>query len=257
MMFSDGIKSASTSDEGRLLWEGHRQRLRQRMEREGWDALKPYEMVELVLYHAVPRQDLSDVARLLVARFGSVGGVFAATPAQLMDVEGVTDTLARWIGLTGELMRAYCDLHARTDIRLGSYREVRDFLESRPPEGDARLWAIYADFDFNLITCAELEDTGPWWSAANARRMLTEAIDGGARYVFLVLWGDGRLPEMDAGDEEYLDALAVTLRAAEIDLLDCLLAGGGEVYSMNVNGRMQGVRAESGNAALHERYVRQ
>ena len=41
------------------------------MEREGWDALKPHEMVELALYPAVPRQDLTDIARLLVDRFGS------------------------------------------------------------------------------------------------------------------------------------------------------------------------------------------
>ena len=37
-----------------------------RMELEGWDALKPHEMVELVLYHAVPRQDFSDAARALI-----------------------------------------------------------------------------------------------------------------------------------------------------------------------------------------------
>ena len=255
MMFSEGIKSASTNDGGRLLWEGHRQRLRQRMEREGWDALKPYEMVELVLYNAVPRQDLSDVSRLLVDRFGSVGGVFAATREQLLSVEGVTETLARWIGLTGELMRAYCDLHAQTDIRLSSYRQVRAFLEPRLDQGDGRPWAIYADFDFNLICCAPLDGAGPWWGAANARRILTDAIDGGARYVFLVLWGGDALPALTGEDEEILDALAVTLRAAEIDLLDCLLVGGGEIYSMNTHGRMKGVRAVSGQAELHERYA--
>lgn len=225
------------------------------MEREGWDALRPYEMVELVLYHAVPRQDLSAVSRLLVDRFGSVGGVFAATREQLLAVEGVTDTLARWIGLTGELMRSYSDLHARTDIRLSSYQEVQLFLRPRLSQGDGRPWAIFADFDFNLIACVPMDGAGPWWSAANARRILTDAIDSGARYVFLVLWGGGRLPELDGEGEACLEALAVTLHAAEIDLLDCLLAGGGELYSMNTHGRMQGARAASGQAALHERYV--
>ena len=52
-----------SKDNPRPLWEGHRQRLRQRVEREGWDALRPHEMVELVLNRAVPRQNLSDVAR--------------------------------------------------------------------------------------------------------------------------------------------------------------------------------------------------
>ena len=69
----DGLKDRA----GKPLYEGHRNRLRTRLEREGWNALKPYEMVEVVLCHAMPRQDLSAVSRLLVDRFGSVGGVFA------------------------------------------------------------------------------------------------------------------------------------------------------------------------------------
>lgn len=255
MTFSDGIKSASRNEAGRPLWEGHRQRLRRRLERDGWDALKPHEMVELVLNYAVPRQDLSDIARLLVDRFGSVGGVFGASREALLAVEGMTNTLAEWIGLTGELMRAYWELHAHSDIRLSCYQEVRAFLQTRMPAAGEKPWAIYADFDFNLIACAELERADDWLGAANVRRMLTDAIDNGARYLFLVIWGDGAPPEMDPEQAAWLDSIAVTLHGAEIDLLDCLLAGGGEVYSMNVNGKMQGVRAQSSDAALHEHYV--
>ena len=46
----DGLKDKG----GKPLWEGHRNRLRLRLERDGWDALKPYEMVEIVLCHAMP-----------------------------------------------------------------------------------------------------------------------------------------------------------------------------------------------------------
>ena len=103
---------------GRPLWEGHRERLRRRMEREGWDALRPHEMVELVLYHAVPRQDLSDISRVLVDRFGSVGGVFRASREELLAVDGVTPTLADCLLTTGRLMRAYYDMHAQRGIQL-------------------------------------------------------------------------------------------------------------------------------------------
>ena len=40
----DGLKDSA----GKPLYEGHRSRLRIRLEREGWDALKPYEMVEVI-----------------------------------------------------------------------------------------------------------------------------------------------------------------------------------------------------------------
>ncbi|MBR6219113.1 MAG: hypothetical protein IKQ80_00960 [Clostridia bacterium] len=257
MTFSDGTRSASRNDGGRPLWEGHRERLRRRLEREGWEALKPHEMVELVLNYAVPRQDLSDVARLLVDRFGSVGGVFCASREQLLAVGGVTDTLAEWIGLTGDLMRAYFDLHTHSDIRLSCCQEVRAFLQSRSGgAAGGRPLMICADFSFNLIACVELEGQGEWFSADNVRRMLTDAIDNGARYVFLVLVGDGAPPELGQAQSEGLDAIAVTLRGAGIDLLDCLLTGGGEVISLNAQGRLQAVRAESGRAALHEYYTR-
>ena len=124
--------SGSDGKPGRPVWEGHRRRLRQRAAREGWEALRPHEMVELVLNHAVPRQNLSDIARALVARFGTVGGVFAADREALLSVEGMTPRLAEWVGLTGDLMRAYYNLHAESDIRLSCYQEVQAFLKSRP-----------------------------------------------------------------------------------------------------------------------------
>ena len=226
------------------------------MEREGWDALKPYEMVELVLYHALSRQDVSDVARLLVDRFGSVGGVFAASPLQLRAVEGMTDRLAEWITLTGELMRAYRDLHAQDDIKLGCYQDVVRFLTPRRPEGSG-VWVLYADFDFNFITYTVLDGSTAWWDAANARQMMAEAIGNGARYVYLVLWTGEDAEGLDDLDAIRLESIANTLRSADLDLVDCVLAGGDGVHSMNLRGRMTAIRAESGCMELHERYSEQ
>ena len=42
----------------------------------------------------------------------------------------------------------------------------------------------------------------------------------------------------------------------DAELVDCALAGGGELHSMNAEGRLQRVRAESGILALHEEYAR-
>lgn len=257
MTYSDGIRPASRNEPadapGQPLWEGHRERLRRRAEREGWDALKPHEMVELVLVHALPRQDVSDLARLLVDRFGSVGGVFGASPAQLRSVEGMTERLAEWIGLTGELMRAYRDLHARDDIKLSCYRDVARFLTPRRPAGRA-VWALYADFGFNLITYAELDAAAEWWEPANARRMLAEAVECGARYVYLALWSGNGADDLDETDVARLESIAGMLRAADLDLVDCVLASADGIRSMNVCGRMNAIRAESGCMELHERY---
>lgn len=241
---------------GRPLWEGHRDRLRRRMEREGWEALKPHEMVELVLYHAVPRQDLSDISRLLVGRFGSVGGVFSASRERLMAVEGMTPVMTEWILATGELMRAYYDAHARKGIRLSCRQEVVDYIRARADEmKGAGFWALYADFDFNLITFSADWPAEPWSDAENARKMVVEAVDSGARYAFLVRFDGQRRIDMGEGDDASLESLAVALRAVDVDLLDFLLVNGAEIRSMNAEGSMKNLRENPGVLALHERYL--
>ena len=242
---------------GRPLWEGHRQRLRQRMERDGWDALRPHEMVELVLNYAVPRQNLSDIARALVDRFGSVGGVFSADEAQLMAVEGMTPSLAEWIGITGEVMRAYYDLHAESDIRMSCYQEVLEFLKPRLAGANAPgLWAVYADFDFNLITYTDYGDIRDCWGADTAREIMVEAISNGARYVYLIRLAGDPTPDMKEDELARMEAIAATLRAADVDLVDCVLAGGAEIRSLRLQGRLKVDKGDARQLALHESYAR-
>jgi DNA repair protein RadC len=248
----DGLKGIG----GRPLWEGHRNRLRQRLEREGWDALKSYEMVEVVLCHALPRQDLSAVSRLLVDRFGSVGGVFRATREALLSVPGVTPGMAEWINLTGALVSAYRQMHNISDIRLECYRQVKYFLRPLLPEKQRTgLWVIYSDFDFNLITISDLRENEIWWEADNVRRVLMDAIGHDARYIYMVLWKDRPAEGMDDAELARLDSIASALCAAELDLVDCLLVNGDELFSMRIHGRMNRIRATAAGDSLRERYA--
>lgn len=67
----------------------HRKRLRDRFMSGGPDALPDYEMLELVLFRAIPRQDVKPLARRLIDTFGDFNGVLSAPPARLAQVEGV------------------------------------------------------------------------------------------------------------------------------------------------------------------------
>jgi len=67
----------------------HRARLRARFVEAGAGALADYEMLELVLFRAIPRADVKPLARRLLERFGDFNRVVSATPARLAEVEGV------------------------------------------------------------------------------------------------------------------------------------------------------------------------
>ena len=51
--------------------EGHRARLKERFLREGLDSFSTHEVVELMLFYAIPQRDVNETAHLLVERFGT------------------------------------------------------------------------------------------------------------------------------------------------------------------------------------------
>ena len=67
---------------------GHRERLRQRFLAGGHAAMPEYELLELVLFNAIPRIDVKPLAKTLLATFGDLNGVIAAPEPRLMAVRG-------------------------------------------------------------------------------------------------------------------------------------------------------------------------
>ena len=59
-------------------YHGHRERLRERFREAGAEAVSDYEMLELVLFRAIPRRDVKPLAKELIAQFGSFAEVVAA-----------------------------------------------------------------------------------------------------------------------------------------------------------------------------------
>ena len=69
--------------------EGHRERVRQRLMTAGPEALADHELLENVLFLAIPRRDTKEIARRLIDRFGSFSATLAAPPAELVQVKDV------------------------------------------------------------------------------------------------------------------------------------------------------------------------
>ena len=71
----------------------HRKRLRARFLEGGADALPDYEMLELVLFRAIPRRDVKPLAHTLLQQFGDFNAVLSAPPERLMQVKGVGEAV--------------------------------------------------------------------------------------------------------------------------------------------------------------------
>ena len=71
----------------------HRKRLRARFIDGGAQAMPDYEMLELVLFRAIPRQDVKPLARRLIDTFGDFNRVLSAPAARLTQVQGVGEAV--------------------------------------------------------------------------------------------------------------------------------------------------------------------
>ena len=85
------------------IHEGHRKRLRESyIKSNGSDALRDHQLLELLLFYAIPRRDVNPLAHRLVNRFGSLRGVLEASFSELAE-EGVSQSTAILIKLVGDI----------------------------------------------------------------------------------------------------------------------------------------------------------
>lgn len=95
MLFDADEAPAQPMPSGRLpsYIRDHRQRLRQRFMAGGSAAMPDYELLELVLFRAIPRQDVKPLARRLMDEFGDFNRVLTAPVERLRTIKGVGDTV--------------------------------------------------------------------------------------------------------------------------------------------------------------------
>ncbi len=86
------MNSPTASPASTPHYSGHRDRLRERFLRGGTDALQDYELLELILFMAIPRKDVKPLAKDLLARFGGFAGVMNASAHELMQIKGLSET---------------------------------------------------------------------------------------------------------------------------------------------------------------------
>lgn len=95
-LFSGDEAAAKHVPQGKRLpsyIKDHRKRLRDRFLSGGPQALPDYELLELVLFRAIPRRDVKPLAHQLLQKFGDFNGVVSAPPDHLAEVAGVGDAV--------------------------------------------------------------------------------------------------------------------------------------------------------------------
>lgn len=109
---------------------GHRHRLRERFRKGGHEPLPDYELLELVLFRAIPRRDTKELAKALIDRFGSFAEVINAPEHRLREVKYVGESVVTEL----KLIRAAAVRLIKAQIIerpvLSSWSEVLDYIKA-------------------------------------------------------------------------------------------------------------------------------
>lgn len=86
---------------------GHRERLRQQFLANGLESMPQHQILEMLLFYAIPRIDTNELAHRLISRFGSLKGVFDADINELVNVQGMGKNAAVLIKLIPQVSEVY------------------------------------------------------------------------------------------------------------------------------------------------------
>jgi len=122
--------SASADEAAPAHYLGHRERLRARLLEAGAEAVADYELLELVLFRAIPRRDVKPLAKALIARFGSFAEAIAASPRRLAEIEGISAGVIAEFKIIEASARRFARGEAKRRLSLGSWAEVIDYCRT-------------------------------------------------------------------------------------------------------------------------------
>ncbi|MBQ4444243.1 MAG: hypothetical protein II896_06290 [Clostridia bacterium] len=213
--------------------DGHRERLRAKIRKDGLNSLEPHEVLEYFLYPFVPRRNTNDIAHALLHKFGSLSGVLEADCAALADVDGMTANAALFLSqLPAFLVMYKMDKATKKNNFLAPAEAavyLNELIGQRPTECFA---ALALDVKGNLIGTVQFESTRADSVAVDVRKLVKELLLIRATGVIVAHnhpSGDVT-PSMEDGD--MLELLRSAFAPLDINLLDCLIVGGGKAVSM-------------------------
>lgn len=123
---------------------GHRERLKVRFENEGLKDFEPHEVLELLLYYAMPLKDTNPIAHELIDRFGSLDRAMDASVDELMQVKGLGRHGATLISLMPRLFQYYVKCRFAERPRLGDCESMGRYFCSQIGLAENEIFAAAA-----------------------------------------------------------------------------------------------------------------
>ena len=140
-------------------YHGHRGRVRERVLKAGVEPLADYELLELLLFYSIERIDTKPLAKALLERFGTLGDVFAAEPAQLREFEIDQRTLVHFKAMR-EVGRRLAERKVKDMPVLTNWQQLIDYCHTALAHEKTEQFRILFLDRKNVLIADEVQQRG-------------------------------------------------------------------------------------------------
>lgn len=219
------------------IHDGHRHRLKERFLNEGLDNFDEIQVLELLLFYCIPRQDTNPLAHRLLDHFGSLAQVLDATPAELEKIPGMGHNAATFLTLITaagryyQVNRAVNTVILPTTERCGEY--LAPFFYGRRNE---TVFLLCLDAKCKVLCCKELGEGSVNSAGVPVRRIVETALGANATSVVLAHNHPSGLALPSGDDVQSTLRVAAALAAVEITLADHIIVADDDFVSLSQSG---------------------
>ncbi len=204
----------------------HRKRLRERFLNGGAAAMPDYELLEMVLFRAIPRQDVKPLARRLTEAFGSLADVVGASAADLNRIDGVGDAVVVELKLAQAMAARLARARVLDRPVISSWDALLDYCHTAMAHrGTEQFRVLFLDRKNRLIADEGMGEGTVDHVPVYPREVLKRALELNASALILVHNHPSGDPEPSQADITMTAQIAQAAQTLSITVHDHLIIG--------------------------------
>jgi DNA repair protein RadC len=230
---------ASNEEKNALPHKGHRQRMKKRFLTHGLENFDDHNVLELLLFYALPQGDINPTAHALINKFGKLSAVFDAPLEELMQVSGVGESAATLIKLLPQVSRRYQISRSisEEDIYLTDSKKAGRFIVPYfYGECEEAVYMVCMDAKCKVISCKLLFKGEVNSANVSVRKIVENALANKATNIILAHNHPSGVALPSKEDEVTTERIAEALKAVDITLADHIVVAEDDFVSMSDNG---------------------
>jgi DNA repair protein RadC len=213
--------------------DGHRERMKNRFEQHGLENFDDHNVLELLLFYALPRGDVNPLAHALLERFGSLASVFDAPIEELCKVPGIGHSTALLIKLIPQISRRYLISRTSFDDILDSSKKAGQYLLPRfYAERDEIVYMVCLDAKCKVINCKLLFQGSVNSANVSIRKIVENALTYNATSVIIAHNHTSGIALPSQEDQITTRRIETCLKAVDITLTDHIIVADDDFVSL-------------------------